>query len=100
MCAKDRKLRGDKMEWLSIRKMYPNQFLKLKALSSIFANGKEVIEEVALIELIDDKNATNELLKSKGDEFVYHTINENIVLEIRQDFGVGKFIDQRFGESE
>ncbi|GBF11853.1 MULTISPECIES: hypothetical protein [Tepidibacillus] len=80
------------MKWSSIRKMYPNQFVKLKALSSRVADGQEVIEEVALIEVIDDKNATGELLKSKGDEFVYHTAHENIVLEIREDIGLRRFL--------
>lgn len=36
--------------------------------------------------------ATKGLLKSKGDELVYHTVNENIVLEFRQDVGLRRFI--------
>ncbi|NRD76619.1 hypothetical protein HPT25_03825 [Bacillus sp. BRMEA1] len=75
------------MKWSSIRKMYPNRFVKLKALTSKVAGGKEIIEDVALIEAVDDEKATRELLNSKGDEFVYHTAHENIVLEIRQDMG-------------
>ncbi|TCP29065.1 hypothetical protein EV207_113101 [Scopulibacillus darangshiensis] len=79
------------MKWYAVRKMYPNQFVKLKALSSKVANGQEMIEDVALIGVVEDRNATNELLKSKGDEFVYHTTHENIVLEIRKDVGLRRF---------
>ncbi|WP_343076295.1 hypothetical protein [Pullulanibacillus sp. KACC 23026] len=42
-----------------------------------------------MIKSISDKQATNELLKSKGDELVYHTANKNIVIEVRQDVGFG-----------
>ncbi|WP_191559367.1 hypothetical protein [Metabacillus idriensis] len=78
------------MKWSTVREICPNQFVKLTALSSKVIDNKEVIEDVALIELIDDKDATKELLKSKGAEFVYHTFYEDIVLEIRQNVGSRK----------
>ena len=71
------------MKWLEVRKLYPNQFVKLKVLSSHIENGQEFIEDIAIIKPILDELATKELLKSKGDELVYHTANENIVLEVR-----------------
>lgn len=43
---------------------------------------------MAVIKSIPDELATKELLKAKGDEMVYHTANEEIVLEIRQDVGL------------
>lgn len=46
---------------------------------------------MAVISPVSDEMATKELLKSKGDELVYHTIHENIVLEIRQDVGLRRF---------
>lgn len=79
------------MKWLEVRKLYPNQFVKLKVLSSHYDNGQEFIEDIAIIKPIPDELATKELLKSKGDELVYHTANENIVLEIRQDVGLRRF---------
>ncbi|GGB32362.1 hypothetical protein GCM10011409_07200 [Lentibacillus populi] len=60
------------MKWSSVREMYPNQFVKLKTLSSKLMNDneQEIVEEVDLIGAVEDKNATNELLHSKGgDEF-------------------------------
>lgn len=64
------------MKWFSIREVYPNQFIKLKSLSSKIINEQELIGDVALVEVLEDKNATKELLNSKGVEFVYHTAHE------------------------
>lgn len=76
------------MNWTEVRKMQPNQFVKLKVLSSHINDNREFIDEVAVIKSIPDELATKELLKAKGDELVYHTANEEIVLEIRQDVGL------------
>ena len=79
------------MKWSEVRKIYPDQFVKLKVLSSHIENGQEFIEDMAIIKPIPDKLATQELLKSKGDELVFHTVNEDIVLEVRQDVGLRRF---------
>ena len=79
------------VKWSEVRKLYPNQFVKLKSLSSYIKDGQEIIDDMAVISPIPDEMATKELLKSKGDELVYHTIHENIVLEIRQDVGFRRF---------
>lgn len=79
------------MKWSEVRRLYPNQFVKLKVLSSHIKNEQEFIEDMAVIKPVSDEQATKELLNSKGDELVYHTANENIVLEIRQDVGLRRF---------
>ena len=79
------------MKWSEVRKLYLNQFVKLKVLTSYIENHQEFIEDVAVIKPIPDELATKELLNSKGDELVYHTSHENIVLEIRQDVGLRRF---------
>ncbi|SES05012.1 hypothetical protein SAMN04487944_11647 [Gracilibacillus ureilyticus] len=79
------------MKWAEVRQLYPNQFVKVKALSSHIENDQEFIEEVAVIKPVPDELATKELLKSKGDELVYHTAHENIILEVRQDVGLRRF---------
>jgi hypothetical protein len=79
------------MKWSEVRRLYPNQFVKLKVLSSHIKNEQEFIEDMAVIKPVSDEQATIELLNSKGDELVYHTANENIVLEIRQDVGLRRF---------
>src|SRR5690625_2714562 len=79
------------LKWSEVRKMYPNQFVKIKVLSSRIEESKEIIEDMAVIKPVPDELATKELLKSKGDELVYHTVHEDIVLEIRQDVGLRRF---------
>jgi hypothetical protein len=79
------------VKWSEVRKLYPNQFVKVKSLSSHIKDGQEIIDDIAVISSVPDEMATKELLKSKGDELVYHTIHENIVLEIRQDVGLRRF---------
>lgn len=79
------------MKWSEVRKLYPNQFVKLKSLSSHVENGQEIIDDMAVVSPVPDEMATKELLNSKGDELVYHTIHENIILEIRQDVGLRRY---------
>ncbi|WP_068674904.1 hypothetical protein [Oceanobacillus sp. Castelsardo] len=79
------------MKWSEVREIYPNQFVKLKVLSSHIEDSQELIEDMAVIKPVTEKRATKELLNSKGDELVYHTANENIVLEVRQDVGLRRF---------
>jgi hypothetical protein len=67
------------MKWTEVRNLYPNQFVKLKVLSSQLENGQEIVEDVAEIKAV----ATKEVLKAKGDELVYHTTHENVVLVFR-----------------
>jgi len=71
--------------------MYPDQFLKVKVLSSYVKNNQEFIEEIAVVKSIPDDLATKELLNSKGDELVYHTSHKDIVLKIREGVGLRRF---------
>lgn len=71
------------MKWEEVRNIYPNQFVKFEILSSNINEGKEYIEEVAVIGPVSDQKATEELLNSKENELVYHTSKEKIVLTIR-----------------
>lgn len=89
MLSKERMVIG--MKWSEVRELYPNQFVKLKVLSSNIKNSQEFIEEMAVIKPVSEKSATKELLNSKDDELVYHTANERIVLEVRQEVGLRRF---------
>lgn len=76
------------MRWEEVRKLYPNQFVKIKILKSYFKHDKEFVEDVAIIGSVDRSEATKELLKSKGDTVVYHTSKEEVVLIIRNNIGL------------
>ncbi|MCL6446680.1 MAG: hypothetical protein K6U04_00780 [Armatimonadetes bacterium] len=72
------------MNWQEIRKLYPDQYVLVKILKSRTEGNREIIEDVALLRNITDPvEATRELTRSKGDTLVYHTGNEEMVLEIR-----------------
>ena len=76
------------MKWNEVRKIYPDQFVKLEVLESHTVGDKEIIDEVAIIEPLDESKATNELLNSKDNELVYHTSNKEIHLQIRNRLGL------------
>lgn len=71
------------MKWEEVRNIYPNQFVKFEILKSNINDGKEYVEEIAVIGPVSEQRATEELLNSKGNELVYHTSKEKIVLTIR-----------------
>lgn len=56
------------MKWEEVRCIYPNQFVKFEVLNSNINDGKEYIDEVAVIGSVSDKDATKELLNSKDNE--------------------------------
>ncbi|MBS4535117.1 hypothetical protein GOQ29_05725 [Clostridium sp. D2Q-14] len=77
------------MKWKEIREMYPNKFVKLEILESHVNNGKEYVDEVALIKVISDgKKAMKEFLKCKGKQVVYSTSNKEFVIEVVKNVGI------------
>ncbi|GBF35343.1 hypothetical protein DCCM_4466 [Desulfocucumis palustris] len=76
------------MKWGEVRRLYPNQYVQVKIIKSNVDGNVEKVEEVAIIRSISDpKEATAELMKSRGDTLVYHTRNEKMELEIRNHPG-------------
>lgn len=72
------------MKWEEIRKTYPDKFVKLKILDYHMEDNKKYIDDMAVIDVIEDnRQATKELVKSDKDTIVYHTANEEIVVEIK-----------------
>ncbi|SNS64364.1 hypothetical protein SAMN05446037_101572 [Anaerovirgula multivorans] len=77
------------MKWQEVRRLYPNQYVVLEELESHIEGNKKYVEDVAIIKPIDDsKEATRELVRSKGKKFVYHTAEDTIVIEIVRSPGV------------
>jgi hypothetical protein len=62
------------MKWNEISEKYPNQFVLLKALKSHVDGDRKIVDDVALVKIIETSKEANELLiRSKGDTFVFHT---------------------------
>lgn len=72
------------MQWEEVRKIYPDQYVKLQILASRTEGNTKYVDEVALIKAIQDpKEATQELLRSKDGVIVSHTSNEELKVELR-----------------
>ncbi|MDF2670878.1 MAG: hypothetical protein K0R67_3184 [Paenibacillus sp.] len=72
------------MQWKEVRKIYPDQYVKLQILAFHTEGNTKYVDEVALIKAIQDpKEATKELLRSKDGIIVSHTSNEELKIEIR-----------------
>ena len=73
----------DKMKWSEVRTLHPNKFVLLEKLKEHIDGNYKYIDEVALIDVIDnDKEASDLLVRCKGDRFVYHTSKEDLCMEI------------------
>ncbi|GAB6172213.1 hypothetical protein JCM15765_16910 [Paradesulfitobacterium aromaticivorans] len=76
------------MKWEEVRKLCPNQYVQVKIIKSTVEENVEKVDEVAVIRSISDpKEATAELMRSRGDTLVYHTRNAKMELEIRRNPG-------------
>ncbi len=72
------------MKWEEVRRLYPDRFVKLQVLESHIDGNQKYIEDMAVIKAFEDnKEATKELVRSQGDILIYHTGNEEIVVEVR-----------------
>lgn len=72
------------MLWSEVRELFPDQFVLVEELKSHYEDDKLHVEEVAVIRPIQDpQEAWEELFSAKNERFIYHTSNENIIIEVR-----------------
>ena len=72
------------MKWSEVRRIYPDQFVKLEILEYHMVDNKKYIDEVAVIRALENnKEATHEFVRAKENILVYHTGNDEIVVEVR-----------------
>ena len=72
------------MKWEEVRNIYPNKFVLLKSLEAHIEDNKKCIDDVAVVKVLDDEEASNILVKCKGDTFVFHTSKEELSMNIIQ----------------
>lgn len=71
------------MLWSEVRELYPYQFVYLEDLQSHMQSGKLYVEDVAIIRpLVDTQEALQALKAAKEQKFIYHTSNEQIVMDV------------------
>ena len=77
------------MKWDEVRKMYPDQWIKLNILISHVDNDYLYIDELEVIKPIaDDHEATFELTKSRGSNLVFHTSHDIIRTKLIKNLGL------------
>lgn len=73
------------MKWEKVRKLYPDQYVRLNIINFYVEDDKKIVIEVAIINIIESpETATKELLRSKDNTIVYHTGTEEIIIEMRK----------------
>lgn len=81
------------MKWEEVRRLYPNRFVKLKVLEWHMEGKQKYIEDMAVIkDFENNREATRELVRSQGDTLIYHTGNEDIVVEVRNIKGYRRMV--------
>ena len=71
------------MLWSEVRELYPNQFVYLEDLQSHMEDGKLCVDEVAIIRpLKSSQEALQALKAARQNNFIYHTSNEKIVMDV------------------
>lgn len=67
------------MKWQEVRRVYPNQFVKLQILDYHITNNIKVIDDMAIIKAFNNnREVTKELVRSTDNTIVHHTRNESI----------------------
>jgi len=81
------------MKWEEVRRLYPNRFVKLQVLESRMDGNQKYIEDMAIIKAFEDnREATRELVRCQGDILIYHTGNEEVVVEVRNIKGYRRMV--------
>lgn len=72
------------MKWEEVRNIYPNKFVLLRSLEAHIEDNKKCVDDVAIVRALEDDEASNLLVKCKGDTFVFHTSKEELSMNIVQ----------------
>jgi hypothetical protein len=73
------------MKWQEARELFPKQFLLVSILDYHYEGDKRIVDEVAPIRPIKNEDANKEFFNAKEGTMVYHTNNEEFVIQLRRD---------------
>lgn len=73
------------MKWQEVRELFPDQFLLVSILHYHKEGDKKIVDEVAPIRTVDEKDTNKEFFNAEEGTMVYHTANEEFVIHIRRD---------------
>jgi len=81
------------MKWKEVRTLYPDKFVKFEVIESHTQDGKEYIDEVAIIRAIEDgKEAMKEFVNCKPGQLVYSTKNEQLIIQLVKHVGIRRSV--------
>ena len=56
----------------------------LRSLEAHIQDKKKCVDDVAVVRVLDDEEASNILIRCKGDNFVFHTSKEELSMNVVQ----------------
>jgi hypothetical protein len=81
------------MKWKEVRELYPDRFVKFEVVESHTEDGKEYIDEVAVIKAIEDgKEAMKEFVNCKPGQLIYSTKNEQLIIQLVKHVGIRRSV--------
>lgn len=63
--------------YIAVRELYPNQFVLVKELASHIQGDIVLVDDVAVVRAVPDKDATKTLMQCRDKMFVFHTGNDS-----------------------
>jgi len=80
------------MKWSEVRELFPNQFVLVEELASHIEDDRLYVDDVAVVRTVSEEDATKTLMDCKDKLFVYHTVSDSVVIELRRRPGLrGRF---------
>lgn len=76
------------MQWSEVRERFPNQFVLVEELSSHIEGDIVLVDDVTVVRVVPEEEATKTLMQCKDKMFVYHTSNNSVVIELRRRPGL------------
>lgn len=73
------------MKWQEVRDLFPDQFVLVSILDYHVEGDTKIVDEIAPIRPISDKDANKEFFSAKPGDMVYHTSNGKFIIHIRRD---------------
>ncbi|MDN8592729.1 hypothetical protein Q0V21_28825 [Paenibacillus sp. 11B] len=73
------------MKWQEVRELFSDQFVLVSIIHYHEEDNKKIVDEVAPIRTVSEKDANKEFFRVEPGNFVYHTSNQDFVIHLRKD---------------
>lgn len=73
------------MKWQEVRELFPDQYVLVSIIDYHEEDNKKIVDEVAPIRTVSEKDANKEFFQVEPGNIVYHTSNQDFVNHLRRD---------------